>query len=353
MLRRLLIFSLLSFSFSCSTITTCHSQERDSMPSVVPSSHTILDLQCLLKDTSFNKAPTGVSTTFETEQHITGYVNTTNKDSNDYRIILFIPAIGKTQEFQVRGNKRFNIYGLDFVNGTTMCLQATSNKRRSPQPCIVPQTFADVSVRRLLPIAKTNDHLQQEITPKLEQKVTYNKTRYNLELPNIVVKGNRLKPLNRLNFQPDRGIPENSPLFEQAATLETLLYKWGLKFGYGWVYDDSINDSMYVYGIGSIRKNFFKPCEVMVDGDLVKGYAISEIPNIKPFEIRQIEYFLPSNYEMFGNLAGGVMPPIKGLYGDASGRGLLMIWLKSPSKYKNDTKEEQSFIVIKPLGYLP
>ncbi len=182
--------------------------------------------------------------------------------------------------------------------------------------------------------------------------MTYNKTRYNLELPNVVVKGNHLKPLNRLNFQPDRGIPENSPMFEQAATLETLLYKWGLKFGYGWVYDESINDSMYVYAIGSIRKRFFKPCEVMVDGDLVKGYAISEIPNIKPFEIRQIEYFLPSNYEMFGNLAGGVMPPIKGLYGEASGRGLLMIWLKSPSKYKNDANEEQSFIIIKPLGYL-
>lgn len=150
MLRRFLIFFMLSFSFFCSTITICHSQERDSMPSVVPSSHTILDLQCLLKDTSFTKAPTGVSTTFETEQHITGYVNTTNKDSNDYRIILFIPAIGKTQEFQVRGNKRFNIYGLDFIDGTTICLQATSDKQRSPQPCIVPQTFADVSVRRLL-----------------------------------------------------------------------------------------------------------------------------------------------------------------------------------------------------------
>lgn len=353
MLRRTII-SILSFVILfCCFATFCYAHERDSILSVLPTSHNYLELQCLLEDTSFIKAPTGVPTTFETEQHITGYVKTTDKDSNDYRIILFIPAIGKTQDFQVRGNKRFNIYGLDFVDGTTLCLQATSNKRKTPQPCVVPQTFADISVHRLLPIAKTNDLLQQEIPPQLEQKVTYNKTRYSLELPNILVKGNRLKPMNRLNFQPDRGIPENSPLFEQAATLETLLYRWGLRFGHGWFYDDSVNEDIYVYAIGNMRQHAFTPCEVMVDGDLVQGYAISEISNIKPFEIRQIEYFLPSNYEMFGNLAGGVMPPIKGLYGEASKRGLLMIWLKSPSKYKNHADEEKSFTITKPLGYLP
>ena len=92
----------------------------------------------------------------------------------------------------------------------------------------------------------------------------------------------------------------------------------------------------------------------MIDDDLVSGYALSDILNINPSDIKQLEYFLPSNYEMFGNLAGiGGSKPIRGLYGEASKRGLLMIWMKSPtalSRLKHS--RPLSLVMVKQLGYM-
>lgn len=64
-----------------------------------------------------------------------------------------------------------------------------------------------------------------------------------------------------------------------------------------------------------------------------------------------MEYFLPSNYEMFGNLADG---SIKGLYGAASRRGLLMIWTKSPTAFTNYKHDKPlSVATVRQLGYMP
>lgn len=350
---------LIAYDYSSckASITNAKHEEDGSNVSKESIISPIIYIHCLLKDSSLLCTSHKI-TKFETEQSITGYVNTATNDSNYYHITLLIPTIGKIENFQVQGNKKFHIYGLDFVDGTTMCLQINYKRHNVPQLCIIPQSFPNISVRNFLSTAKESNKLQKTVTENLKQEVTYNKIHYNLELPNINVKGNRFIPKNRFNFQPDRGIPENSPLFEQAATLETLLYRWGLRFGNGEFYDDTLyeddNDRLIdVYAIGRMLLGTFTPCEVMLDGDLVKGYNITEVTNITPSEIRQIEYFLPSNFEIFGNLAGqGKSSAIKGLYGEASKRGLLMIWLKSPNKLKVTTDNNQSFTYIKPLGYL-
>lgn len=91
--------------------------------------------------------------------------------------------------------------------------------------------------------------------------------------------------------------------------------------------------------------------EVMMDEQLLIGYELSDVLNITPSDIEQIEYFLPTNHEMFGNLAGAGNA-IKGLYGQASERGLLMIWTKSNYNKKQHDKNIQ-YTTIKPLGYMP
>lgn len=307
-----------------------------------------IDMKCMLNDTSIHKGHGAVLTYgFEREQQVTGHVNTSNQDSSIYKIMFFVPRMGIREEFEVTGNHTFNIQNLDITDGATLCLQAISGKGKSADLYIAPQVFPDMSVSRFY---TSRQKASVTASEELKDRALYNDIHYSLELSVVEVKGKRLTPKNRQKRIPDRGIPEGSPLFEESKTLETLLGRFGLRKGYGRYHDYLMDEDIYTEGIGLMSGGKFVLSEVMMDEQLLVGYELEDVLNLNPSDISQIEYFLPSNYEMFGNLAGQGNA-IKGLYGEASKRGLLMIWTKTG--YGRQTHKKMQYTTVKPLGYMP
>lgn len=308
-----------------------------------------IDIKCMLIDTSLYKGcESSMKYSYESEQQVTGHVNTSDLDSSVYKILFFVPHIGIKDEFEVIGNHTFTIQNIDIVDGTTVILQAISEKGASVDIHITPQFFPNISVAPFYTKVGITQKLESN---KLKNRALYNNIHSSIELPVIEVKGKRFTPKNRQKRIPDRGIPEGSPLFEESRTIETLLGRFALKRGVGLYHDYLMDEELCIEGIGRISGGTFVLSEVMMNEQLLIGYELSDVLNITPSDIEQIEYFLPTNHEMFGNLAGAGNA-IKGLYGQASERGLLMIWTKSNYNKKQHDKNIQ-YTTIKPLGYMP
>ena len=313
----------------------------------------LLDYYCLMDNHRFNELTTDTLNNeypFETEQTISGYVSNTFKKVNNFVLKVFIPSTGEIQDLNVEGN-RFNLRGLDFYDETTVTLQAVkpNGSDRFLELHIDTPTYPKVSVKKYhIPFA---DVSQIEIAKERPQPNTIPQGA--IALPEVEVKG-RFRPMNRMKADPDRYIKEDDPLFEIVQTIEGLVYRFGLRRGFGAVTNKLGDDDelIEVESLGSIKYGRFTPCEVMLNDNLLSGYELEDVLNINPLDIKQIEYFLPSNYEMFGNLAGlGGSTPIRGLYGEASKRGLLMIWTKSPtafSRFKHN--KPLSVATVKQLG---
>lgn len=294
---------------------------------------------------------------FETEQTISGHVKSTFKKVDSFVLKVFVPSTGEMLDLNVPDNK-FHLNGLDFVDGTVFTLQAVTKKGndKSLQLYIDSLQYPKVSVKNYhSPFVNTNhvETVKQSnpngfITPKIPGAI---------ELPEVVAKGRRIKPMNRLKFDPDRAMDENDHLFEIAHTMDMVVARFGLYKGYGYVKAESDDEDQFlVEAFGRRVRKDFVVCEVMLDGELLRGYELEDIPYMNPLDIKQIEYFLPSNYEMFGNLAGngGTNGPIRGLYGEASTRGLLMIWTKSPTAFSYfKHRKPLSVATVKQLGYMP
>lgn len=129
-------------------------------------------------------------------------------------------------------------------------------------------------------------------------------SRYSFELPTVKVTGRKLKPMNSRNLMPDRFLEEGNANFERMPTMEQLLSRIGLWVSDAEIVTDDGEKTPPLRCVGKRVKNKFVPAEVKVDGLRVSDYALADIILMNPNEIKQIEYFSPSNYEVFGNLGG-------------------------------------------------
>ena len=313
----------------------------------------LLEYYCLIDTSSIALKHTKASPKypFETEQTITGYVKSTFKTPDSFVLKVFTPSTGEMQDLDVPGN-RFRLNGFDFCDGTVFTLQAVrgNGSDKSLQLYVDSLPYPRVSVKKYHVPFVNASHVEA-VRQHSPQSQTVLKLQGAIELPEVMAKGRHIKPMNRMNFEPDRAIGENDPLLNIAQTMEILVSHFGLSKGNGLVKDDSDDEEISVEAFGRRSRGGFTVCEVMLNDVLLRGYELTDIIYINPLDIKQMEYFLPSNYEMFGNLADG---SIKGLYGAASKRGLLMIWTKSPtafSHYKHD--KPLSVATVKQLGYMP
>lgn len=299
-----------------------HSEER--------TDNRLLEYYCLT-DSSYmqllpellNAEPASHNYPFETEQIISGHVKHTFKKVDDFTLKVFIPSTAEMQDVHVDAN-RFNLRGLDFCDGTAFVFQAVKKNGSDKflQLYIDSLQYPKVSAKKY--------HVPFLDSSQIVNKRNSNGENVNLkgyiQLDEVVAKG-KFRPINRMKFSPDRALAEDDPLFEKAPTMDILLKRMG------------------VHG---------SP-EVMLDGNLLDRGDIADVMNLDPLDIKKIEYFLPSNYEMFGNLAGiANSSPIQGLYGQASLYGLLMIWTKSPTAFSRFRLHKPlSVVTVKQLGYMP
>ncbi|MCM1163309.1 MAG: hypothetical protein NC339_03545 [Muribaculaceae bacterium] len=282
---------------------------------------------------------------FETEQIISGHIEGGSKKLNQFCLKILIPSIGKVYETEVTG-RHFKLSGLEFIDGTVFNLQVLkkNGKDGSLSLHVDEPEFPKISVKKHHHSQRCNNKTPEYFKEKARLADLIDA----INLPEIIVKERRVKPMNFRHMDPDRTIAENDPIFENAPTLELVVSRIGLKKGMS-----QIEGAGYIETIGRLYRGVHVPCEIMLDEHLLSGAELSDILNIAPKTIKQIEYFVPSNYEMFGNLAGvGGTNPLKGVFGNASARGLLMIWTKSPTDFSRfRLNRPSSLATIKPLGY--
>lgn len=292
----------------------------------------LLEYYCLTDSNYMQSLPELLNTTpanhdypFETEQTISGHVEHTFKKVEDFILKVFIPSTAEMIDVHVKGN-RFNLRGLDFCDGAAFTFQAVKKNGSDKylQLYIDSLQYPKVSVRKYhVPFL---DSSQMEMVNKRSGNGENPNLKGYIQLDEVVAKG-KFRPINRMKFAPDRALAEDDPLFEKAPTMEILLRRMG------------------VHGTP----------EVMLNDNLLERGDIADVMNLDPLDIKQIEYFLPSHYEMFGNLAGiANSTPIQGLYGQASLFGLLMIWTKSPTAFSRFRLHKPlSVVTVKQLGYMP
>ncbi|MCM1163314.1 MAG: hypothetical protein NC339_03570 [Muribaculaceae bacterium] len=322
-----------------------------------------LDYLCMINSNAANTiafSTTQIIYPFETEQTISGRIEGGDKKLNNFKLNVMVPSLGLLRQTEVSG-RLFKLSGLEFVDGTLFNLQVLKDngKEGSLSLHVDEPEFPKISVKKYhrekKPVGNVAEYYKEKA--RLADMIDA------IDLPEITVKERRAKPMNFRGITPDRIIPENDPLFESCPTLDLLVSKFGIRKGLCEIpfgVDDSESDEKVILeAIGRPVGGKFMYCEVMLNDQLLKGYELTDLINLNPKNIKQIEYFIPGNSYMFGNLAGGkktdYIPssPIKGLYGEANIRGLLMIWTKSPvdfSYYRMN--RPSSLITVTPLGYL-
>lgn len=300
------------------------------------------DINGILRDTT-----TQTRHTMETEQTISGNIKGTFHKVKFPKLKLLIPNTGYQTEIQLERSDTFCISGLDFVDGTVIQLQALNRKSSDAFITLNISEKQYPSLGGFISQRADSSVLLKTIIP--DSTAFRQLSRYSFELPTVKVTGRKLKPMNSRNLMPDRFLEEGNANFERMPTMEQLLSRIGL-----WVSDAKIftdgGEEITVRCAGKRVRNKFVPAEVKLNGTRVSDYELADIILMNPCEIKQIEYFVSSNYEVFGNLGG-----IKSLYGNATaGGGLLLIYTKSPihpSRFRRD--RPLSLATVNQLGYKP
>lgn len=301
------------------------------------------DINGILRDTT-----TQTRHTMETEQTISGNIKGTFHKVKFPKLKLLIPQTGYQTEIQLERSDTFCISGLDFVDGTVIQLQALNRKSSDAFITLNISEKQYPSLGGFISQRADSSVLLKTIIP--DSTAFRQLSRYSFELPTVKVTGRKLKPMNSRNLMPDRFLEEGNANFERMPTMEQLLSRIGLWVSDAEIVTDDGEKTPPLRCVGKRVKNKFVPAEVKVDGLRVSDYALADIVLMNPNEIKQIEYFSPSNYEVFGNLGG-----IKSLYGNATaGGGLLLIYTKSPihpSRFRRD--RPLSLATVNQLGYKP
>lgn len=300
------------------------------------------DINGILRDTALTRH------TMETEQTISGNIKGTFHKVKFPKLKLLIPNTGYQTEIQLERSDTFCISGLDFVDGTVIQLQALNRKSSDAFITLNISEKQYPSLGGFISQRADSSVLSKTIVP---DSIAFRQlSRYSFELPTVKVTGRKLKPMNSRNLMPDRFLEEGNVNFERMPTMEQLLSRIGLWVSDAEIVTDDGEKTPPLRCVGKRVKNKFVPAEVKVDGLRVSDYALADIVLMNPNEIKQIEYFSPSNYEVFGNLGG-----IKSLYGNATaGGGLLLIYTKSPihpSRFRRD--RPLSLATVNQLGYKP
>lgn len=257
---------------------------------------------------SIRKAFPKIYFNYETEQVISGHVKGTFKKVKKPILHIVSPQTGVRETYDMEGKQRFHLHDIEFVEGTEYILQVT---RQSGSDGLI-QLYVDDVIFPKVSVSRFNkDTMEMDPTTVAAMKEytsmsdSYYKTE---ELPNVVVKGKWIKPMNWAEIEPEKGYGENDPMLRKGYTLQYLLSRMGLTVG-------NLDGLVAPYLLVVVTNGWISRHErivptVYVDNMPIEGDEIEELWNIPTEGIRQIEYFPPAQSKMYlavrGNLAGAL-----------------------------------------------
>lgn len=237
-----------------------------------------------------------MAASFETEQTVSGEIKKNWGKVKEGNLMLFIPKTGYRETLKFSGGNRFHLSGLDFVDGTSILLQA-ANKRMMDGNMMLTvdsQQFPDLLMDGLVPVRRTAPDIPTAFMSQSASQIRYNNISRIYELPDIEVKGQKYRIMNRMKYVPKFWIMENDPIFDFANTMDILVARLGLNIGRAKVrMSDGTMDE-----IRCIRHGRF-PVTVYLDDDIVTDYALEDVTNISPQDVKQIEYAGLNSYVLY------------------------------------------------------
>lgn len=272
---------------------------------------------------------------YETEQVISGRIKGTWGKVKKPQLHIFIPQNSFLQKYDMEGRQIFNITGLDFFNGTEFVLQATkpSGSDKFIQIQVDKPYFPNISTSAFLSIDNSSDTLKTRL-----QEYTHQDVQKEMLLPDVVVKGKRIRPLNMYKLTPSLGIAANDSIFRIAKTMSALFAHLGLQ---------TRNVKMGGYNIlaptktvmvfrGTIGMALPVPPTIWIDDVRADFHDIQDLMNMDPKMIKQIEYFTREQSEATFTFK-------------KNEAGALVIYTYPWAKNNNSL----SMVSVKPLGYQP
>lgn len=269
---------------------------------------------------------------YETEQVISGRVKGTFGKIKKPQLHMFVPRTGYRDTYDMNGKQRFHLYGMDFIDGTDYVLQVTRPKGSHGfiQLYVDDVLFPTVSIKRFdenTPdscfVANTG---MQEYAHKMEESINA------IELPELQVKGKRIKSMRFGNISPGKGYGVNDPMLSKGYSMDFLLSRLGLIIGYR-----EGNKIPYLWR--PITRGAITVLEQVSPTIYIDDFVIDttdELWDLQSESVKQIEYYLPeesaSNLVLNGNEAGA-----------------LYIYTKTRANFGN----KLSMVTVCQIGYQP
>ena len=236
---------------------------------------------------------------FETEQAISGTVKRNWGKVKEGNLTLFIPKTGYREKLKFSGGNRFRLTGLDFVDGTSILLQAANKKDNDTYIALKVdrQEFPNLLMSNMMLGDRMPATIPSSFASQSRYQIRYNNLSKVYELPNLEVVGSRLRPMNRMKEMPSLWIAENDPILDFANRMDLLVARFGLSIGRTkeTIGEDGEVDYLNCIRIYSTYYHGYIPVAVILDDDQVKDNALEDIPNIDPRDVKQMEFFRPAN----------------------------------------------------------
>ncbi len=287
----------------------------------------------------------------EATQSIEGKIGSTFQKHDAYNLNLLDPRSGSRTTLKVKGSNRFVIPDIDYPEGATLQMQVETEKGNGTflQLDIAPQEFPQYAIgqtpQKHRPVALENDS-------SANGKIRYSSDFGTHHLPDFQVKAQKIKPINRLGFIPDRFIAEDDPFLDMAQSLQVLVGKFGLNVGQVRLdeSDGSIKIIDCIWRLSTKPTKVGagpKPVDVVLNDQRIEEDEWDMVLNLDTRQIRQMEYFLPSAYIEIKSF--GLLHLLNG-YADAT--GVLFIYTNKTYKHKASNRP-LNFATVQQLGYRP
>ncbi len=295
----------------------------------------------------------------EATQSIEGKIGSTFQKHDAYNLNLLDPRSGSRTTLKVSGGNRFVIPDIDYPEGATLQMQVETEKGNGTflQLDIMPQEFPEVKMAGTL--------ANETISPTEKEAIT-NKIRYQTAtgthlLPDFQIKAQKIKPQNNLNQMPDLYLTEGDPDLEEAKSMLFLVGRFGLGIGtiMNTNQETSVTESKYCIYRKSTKAGPFNfsgsmgpgpgaiPVDIVLDGSRVEEEDLEAITNLNPANIKQIEYFSPTNYPALQSFTF-----MRLATGNCLSSGILFITTYKTYKHKA-TNRPLNFATVQQLGYRP
>ena len=232
---------------------------------------------------------------FETEQAISGTVKRNWGKVKEGNLMLFIPKTGYRETLKFSGGNRFRLTGLDFVDGTSILLQAANKKDNDTYMMLTvdKQEFPSLMINSMTLGERQPISVPASFVSQSRYQIRYNNLSKVYELPNLEVVGHRFRPMNRMKMMPSLWIGENDPILDFANRMDLLVARFGLSIGRTREAFDEDGEVDYLNCVRfySTSAHGYAPVMIFLDDDLVRDYALEDIPNIDPRDVKQMEFF--------------------------------------------------------------